>query len=213
MDNVSAILDIQKRLIAMVDNPPYRFKKTSRQAAEAYQRKLKIFEGYSEHEVAEAEQKHKTRFPKDFRDYLLIMGKRQGDLFRGSDVAGIDDFEKYFSDALELIEEAKTDFLLPDNAVVFLFHQGYTFLYLIADGGISSQIFQYVDVEGHRKPTKVADSFLAMVDSEVQAMESLHSEQHLHGGYYHILQGNGRKMEFPARSSGIRPLDGPDEFI
>src|SRR6266699_3289464 len=102
MDAVSIISDVQRRLTAMADDPPYRFVRTAENLAEAYQQRLKPFVGYSEPEVAQAEQKMGVRFPTVFRTYLLSMGKSSGDLFQGSSVAGIGDFEEFRTQALKV---------------------------------------------------------------------------------------------------------------
>ena len=76
-----------------------------------------------------------VRFPAVFREYLREMAKSPGDLFRGSHLAGITEFEQFRADALGLLAETDPALTLPPEAVVFLSHQGYTFLYLLAVGG------------------------------------------------------------------------------
>src|SRR6266849_2554453 len=104
MDAASIISDVQRRLIALADDPPYRFVRTSEKLAKAYQQRLKTFVGYSEPEVTRVEQKMGVRVPTVFRTYLLSMGKSSADLFRGSQVAGIGDFEQFRKHALRVMD-------------------------------------------------------------------------------------------------------------
>src|SRR4051812_30554859 len=107
-----------------------------------WKRRLTTFVGYPEPEVAEAEARLGVRFPAVFRQYLFEMGQSPGDLFRGSDLAVIAEFEQFRADALELLAETDPALTLPPEAVVLLFHQVYTFVYLLAIGGFDSPTMQ-----------------------------------------------------------------------
>src|SRR4051794_2785911 len=103
MDAAYIIADVKRRLVAMAENPPYVYRDTPRPLAELYRQRLTNFVGYPEAEVAGAEERLGVRFPEVFRTYLLEMGKSPGDLFRGSERAGIEDFERFQDDALALM--------------------------------------------------------------------------------------------------------------
>jgi hypothetical protein len=134
------------------------------------------------------------------------MGKSPGDLFRGSERAGIGDFEQFRTDALELMAETDSGLSLPHDAVVFLFHQGYTFVYLRAVGRFDGPILQYVETE--RESRQAAATFADMVDAELRLMESNDRNFREQGGYYLTLHPDGGTSQLhPALSSGERPLD------
>lgn len=206
MDAASIIAGWKERLVAMADNPPYVFRDTPQHLIEQHYRRLTTFVGYSEPEVAGAEGRLGVRFPEVFRAYLLAMGQSQGDLFRGSELAGIGDFERFRTDALALMAETDPGLSLPPDAVVFLFHQGYTFVYLWAVGGFDGPPLQYTETE--REPREVAPTFADMVDAELRLMESNNRGFREMGGYYLTLHpGGGATQLHPALSSGERPLD------
>ena len=51
----TVIEDVKRRLLALADAPPFRFKRTSRTAAQRYMRRMTTFEGCSETELAACE--------------------------------------------------------------------------------------------------------------------------------------------------------------
>jgi hypothetical protein len=173
---------------------------------ERHHRRLTTFVGYTEAEVAAAEAGLGVRFPAVFRAFLTAMARSPGELFRGSELAGIAEFPQFRADALELLAETDPSLCLPPEAVVFLSHQGYTFVYLIADGGFDGPVTQWTETE--REPRLVADTFAAMVDDELRLMESNNAAFREQGGYYLTLHPEGGSSRtHPALSSGERPLD------
>ncbi len=93
---------------------------------------------------------------------------------------------------------------LPPDAVVFLFHQGYTFVYVSGTGGFDGPPMQWT--EGKRETRQVASTFADMVDAELRLMEEVEQAQRASGGYYLTLRPDGsRTSVHPARSS----RDGP----
>ncbi len=202
--------DTCQRLVAMADDPPYRFLDTSRRDAESYQQRKKTFVGYSAAEVSAAEQRLGVEFPTVFRAYMESFGKAQGDLFRGSDLAGLDDLEDFKADAEELMREFGAEGRLLRNAVVFLFHQGYSFAFISADGDFDSPVFWYV--EGDKTWSQSAAGFAEFMDAQICIAEKNHREFHERGGYY-VTIGEGDVTEsYPALAKGDRPLDGVDSF-
>jgi hypothetical protein len=71
--------------------------------------------------------------PKAYQAYLLIAGSEPPPELRGSDCYGNYLF-KLREWGQELLKECSAPFELPDDAVVFLMHQGYQFFYFRADG-------------------------------------------------------------------------------
>jgi hypothetical protein len=206
MDAASIIAGWKRRLTTLADSPEYVYRDTPQHLIEQDYRRLTTFVGYPEAEVAAAEARLRVPFPAVFRQYLLEMAKSPGDLYRGSDLAGLAEFEQFRADALALLAETDPDLTLPPETVVFLFHQGYTFVYLLAAGGFDGPPMQWTETE--RAPRQVAAGFAEMVDAELQLMESNNRAFRERGGYYKTLNPEGgASMEFPALNSGERPLD------
>ena len=109
------------------------------------------------------------------------MARSPGDLFRGSHLAAIEEFEQFRADALELLAETDPVLSLPPEAVVFLSHQGYTFSYILAVGGFDGPPMQWIETE--MKSRQVAATFAEMVEAELQLMESNNRAFREKGGY------------------------------
>lgn len=206
MDASLIIAAAKRRLLVLAENPPYAYRDAPQHLIEQHQERQKTFGGFSETDVAAAEQRLGLRLPTVFRAYLLELGKFRGELFRGSDVAGIDDFDQFRADALALMAETDSSLNLPADAIVFQFHQGYTFLFLHANGAFDGPVLQYI--ENEPAPAQAYDAFAEMLDSELSLAEKNHASFHARGGYYKTLHPGGTATDsFPALNSGDRPLD------
>jgi hypothetical protein len=189
----------------MADDPPYVFRDQSPELIEQHYRRLTTFTGYSEAELAGAEERLGVQFPTVFRTYLLQMGRSRGDLFRGHDLAGIEDLARFRADAQALMAETDRCLTLPPDAVVFLFHQGYAFSYLRAAGGFDSPVYYYAETD--RASRQLAPTFADSVDAELRLAEHNHAKSHEMGGYYKVLYPDGGATDtHPARNSCDRPL-------
>ncbi|HEX7843347.1 MAG TPA: SMI1/KNR4 family protein [Kofleriaceae bacterium] len=172
MDPEALIRSTQARLLAVADGPPLVEDPWPARAAARLAR-TKAFVGYPESEVAAAERALGVQFPAMFRTYLLRIGRTPGDLFVGSDLASLDptssnSISRFRSEAIALMGDAAHG--LPSRAVIFLFHQGYTFLFFDADGGSDAPVFQFV--EGEAQPKQIAASFAELVENELALHES-----------------------------------------
>jgi hypothetical protein len=206
MDAATIIAGWKQRLTWLAKNSEYVFRDTPQRLIDEHYRRLTTFVGYAGSDVAEAESRLGIQFPAVFRQYLLEMAKSPGDLFRGSDLAHISQFEEFRANALELLGETDPLLILPPEAVVFLFHQGYAFVYLLAAGGFDSPPMQWTETE--REPRQVAATFANMVDAELALMESNNRACRESGGYYLTLYpGGGATQSHSARASGDRPLE------
>lgn len=206
MNPVPIIAGWKRRLIALAEKSECVFVETPQHLIERYYRRLTTFVGYSEIEVAATERRLGVHFPAVFRQYLLEMAKSPGDLFCGSDLAGLVDFERFRMDALKLLTDIDPALTLPPEAVVFLSHQGYTFVYVLAAGGFDGPPMQWTETE--REPKQVAAGFADMVDTELKLMERENANIRQQGGYYMTLYSEGgSSRSYPALSSGERPLD------
>lgn len=211
MDAEALITAWQNRLVAMVDERPFRFVGTTRQEAERYLQKSKTFRGFSEEEVTAAESVLGGAFPQVFRTYLRRMGRYPGELFVGSDLAPLAQLGEFRETALELFRDSGVTSSLPTHAAVFLLHQGYSLAYVLADGGEDGPVYTYAEDED--APRLGATTFRDFVDAKLAFSEEVHRNWRAEGGYYLRVEGGGSTMHFPARASGERPLDGPDRFV
>ena len=209
-DTTKILVDACHRLAAMADDPPYRFVRTSRRDAEVHRRLKTTFAGCSAIEVATAERHLGVSFPAVFRTYLAMLGVARGDLFCGSDVAGPRQFPAFRTEAEDILRASHADGGLPDRAVVFLVHQGYSFDFFVADGGFDGPVFRYV--EGERAWEQCAEGFAAYLEAEIRLAEDVHRTSHAQGGYYITISGGQVSKTYPARATGDRPLDHPDRF-
>lgn len=194
----------------MAEDPPYRFLRTPRREAEAFRRRKMTFAGYDTGEVEAAERALGVALPAVFRAYLQTIGRRRGDLFRGSDLADLGDFAAFKDDADALLHQSEADQPLPAGAVVFLFHQGYSFDFFVAEGGFDSPVFRYV--EGRKAFEPCAAGFADYIGAEIDLQEDVHRSLHRRGGYYVTIRDGTISESHPALGEGERPLDHPDRF-
>jgi hypothetical protein len=205
VDVAELVASWQRRLVAMAETPAYLIRDTPRHLIEEHQRRRTTFAGYDEAAVADSEARLGVRFPVVFRAYLLEMAEAPGDLFRGSDLAGVADFERFRSDALAMLADTDPNLTLPPDAVVFLAHQGTSYVYLPAAGGFD--VPPMVWIESERAPRLAAASFADMVDAELRLMERNHATAIEQGGGYLTLHPEGGSTRsYPALASGERPL-------
>lgn len=206
MDVSTATDAWRTRLLALGRNLPYVIVDTPQALIEDHLRRLTTFRGYSEEDIAAAELQLALKFSTVFRAFLREFGACRGDLFCGSHVAAPDEFARLRFDASTLMGETDAQLVLPTASVVFLMHQGYTFLFILGVGGFDGPVFQWV--EGDVAPRQIASTFAELVDAELQLMEVGAARARETGGYYVILHSDGRiAEEHPALDSGDRPLD------
>lgn len=212
-----AFADLRDRLIALVDNPPYRFRDTLRAAAIAHSARRSSFFGVADAKIDAAEREMGIKFPGTLRTYFQRMGTEAGDLFRGSDRARLTDLLAFRLEANALVQACGAD-PLPETAIVFLFHQGYSFSYQlgVAYGAADTApddgpVFTYV--EGDPAPRQAAPSLMAFLEAEVEQHEEVSRMFHEQGGYYLTISNGQVREQYPALSARPRPLDTADQFV
>ncbi len=212
MNDANKIMEGAKsRLVALANNRPFRFIDTNQEDAERYLTAMRSYSGLTEEEISNLEANHEIKFPFVFRSFLQYFGTSRGHLFRGSD-ASPGNYAKYKKWAEELLRENGISSFLTEKAFVFLFHQGYSFLFFYSEAKIDLPIYQYV--EGADKPQIIADSFANFLDSTLKSMEKVNQDQRANGGYFLSIRDDGwQKETHPARNSSIRPIDKDDKFI
>jgi hypothetical protein len=181
MDATQIIAGAKQRLLVMAENRPYVFIDTPQNLIDRHKERQTTFVGFREPDIAATEQRLGVQFLAVFRTYLLEPGKSRGELFCGSDMAGNQGFYQFRVDALARMAETDASLSLPADAVVFWFHQGYTFLFLHANGGFDGPIFQYVETEP--APQQCYGAFAELLDSELSLAEQNHASFHARGRY------------------------------
>ena len=207
----AVITDIERRIKRLAENRAFRFVGTGRAEAEAYLFDLSTFVGWPEADVDELETELGVKFPAVFRAYVENTAGGRGELFAGSDAAPYQ-MADYRQRAAELLDEAGTSDFLDDKTAVFLFHQGYSFLYFKADGGYDAPVFQFV--EGEAAPKQIAPGFAEFLDAQVRGLEELNRMERESGGYLLTAYPGGyTRRVYPALGEGVSPLDLEDELI
>lgn len=117
------------------------------------------FKGCTEQEIKAVESRFALRLPQCYRDFLAVMGRAAEEFLVGTDYSfpKMLDFRK---DADGLLRTSQSDFKLPPTAFVFMFHQGYTFLFFNChDDSDDPHVFMFTEAE--KEPRRVSDSFSA----------------------------------------------------
>ena len=96
----------------------------------------------TEEEVAALEKQLNIHLPGAYREFLLWMGRDGGNLLVGTDYS-YEILPKLKSWAMELLSEKNLSHLLPDDAFVFLMHQGYQFMFFRLSEGEDPPIYYY----------------------------------------------------------------------
>jgi hypothetical protein len=113
-------------------------------------------------EIEAVERQLGVVFPAAYKAFLLILGCDGGPDFAGSDCT-IRALPNLRTAAQQLLRSKGASFHLPDKAVVFLMHQGYSFAFFVADGSTEDPpVFAYL--EGEAAPSQKAKSFSAWLE-------------------------------------------------
>ena len=204
--NATSLTDQWKRrLVAIVRTPDFVYRDTPATLIEEHRRGRTEFLGYSSDEIATAEATLGIRFPAVFRQYLQVFGRSRGELFVGSDLCSLDGFGVFRFDADRMLARTDPALRLTDDAVVFLWHQGYAFLWFRGIGGDDVPVLSWSD--GDTAPEQVALTFAEFVDAQLSQMETVNRRRRELGGFYLTLSESGAVEHHPALASGHRPLD------
>ena len=205
------IAEIERRIGRLAENRAFRFVGTDRGAAEEYLRDVTMFVGWLGEDVDDLEAELGVEFPTVFRVYVEWTAGGRGALFAGS-AAEPREMAEYRERAAELAASAGAGPFLGDRSVVFLLHQGYSFLYFEAAGGYDAPVFQYV--QGEPAPKQVAAGFAELLEAQVRELEELNRLERESGGYLlTVYPGGFTRRVYPARGEGVSPLDMEDELI
>ena len=115
-------------------------------------------EGAAEADVCALESEIGRRLPAVYRDFLKSMGHSAGRLFRGSDYAISQPHRLRLRDAAEeVLKRSGAEYVLPNDAFVFLMHHGYQFFFFHLTRDDDPEIYRFADDD--ILPRKVARSF------------------------------------------------------
>jgi hypothetical protein len=206
----AVVLDeIERRLRALASDPPFRFVNTTQLDARAHLTRAETFEGFPEDAIAHMGAELGVTLPLLLRMWMLRMGRASGDLFCGSDLVTPLRASELRTNANVLLHESGRA-ALPSNAFVFLFHQGYSFYYVLCSAGEDPEVYAYT--EGERESKLIAGSFSALLMAELVGLEENHRASKESGGYFLEVRGSGEVRHYPAIASGARPLDEPHRY-
>ncbi len=130
--------------------------------------------GCKEIEIQEIENEIEFKLPNLYRIYLSEMGKYAGNFMRGSS-AFYSDLPDLRDATVELFQENKFDYLLPENAFVFWMHQGYQTAFFLLDDKIveDPEVFYFGEGE-ELKELKKINSFsdFLQIQSQMSGFEN-----------------------------------------
>jgi hypothetical protein len=136
---------------------------------------LDSFKGCTEEEITSLESRFSLCLPQCYRDFLAVMGRTAGKFLVGTDYS-FPKLLEFRKDAEGLLRTSQSDFKLRSTAFVFMFHQGYTFLYFDCHANpYDPPVFMFTEAE--KEPRKVSDTFsawlLAAVEDDIAAYREL----------------------------------------
>ncbi|MGH2495033.1 MAG: SMI1/KNR4 family protein [Ktedonobacteraceae bacterium] len=125
----------------------------------------------TEEEVRILERKIRHSLPAAYREFLLWMGQGTGGLFQGSECLYWDLIPLQKA-AVKLMQEDEFVDPLPEDAFVFLMHQGYQFHFFRTNEGDDPPIYYYLEEQEQSSIRTVyshfSDFLLAMVENHAQ---------------------------------------------
>jgi hypothetical protein len=129
--------------------------------------------GCNPDDILALEQKFGITLPETYCDWLRVMGRGAGHYLEGSD-AFYPRLLELRSSAEELLIENGRPFFLPQDAFVFLMHQGYQFLYFrTAPPDADPPVILYLEGESPlQRWTHVSSYFQQVLDDHVKLLKS-----------------------------------------
>jgi len=121
-------------------------------------------QGCSAQEIAGLEASVGFALPARYREFLAVAGCDAGKFYVGTCVY-FPEIAELNASAAELLQENEEPFALPEDAFVFLMHQGYQFNFFRAGEGDDPPVYQYH--EGRGPPKCILPSFSAFLDDAV----------------------------------------------
>jgi len=209
-----SLSDLSRRLIALAETPPFRFRDTPRAQARAYLQNRARIAGYDRDEIAAAEAALGLNLPQALAEFYRLMGRARAGLFAGSDLAPIEALADLTAELPHFVQAGGPP--IPKTYICFMTHQGYVAYAMPgtppgAPRAPDAPVFALI--EGEAAPRQAAASLAAYLDAEVRLMEEVHEMQRANGGYYLTLAEGRVRETHPALNDRPRPLDTEDAFL
>lgn len=104
--------------------------------------------GCSQQEIKAAmDVQNVARLPKMYEDFLLAMGKNAGKLWKHGGGYTYPDIERFKEQAKRLLKVDRDPIVLPDDAFVFVIHEGMIFYYFLTTEGDDPPVYVYSEIE------------------------------------------------------------------
>lgn len=123
--------------------------------------------GCTRDEVMAIEQQLGISLPRAYQEFLLSMGRSAGQFLRGSDcfLNHIPQLQEW---AVELLQENNFAESLPEDAFIFLMHQGYQFSFFRVSEGPDPPTYSYCEGTNQISFIKSHESFSEFLVTEVE---------------------------------------------
>ncbi|QDU43509.1 SMI1/KNR4 family protein [Symmachiella dynata] len=123
--------------------------------------------GCSATEIEEVQADVGRPLPLAYREFLAKMGRGAGDFYVGTDIfyptlLGITEA------AHELVAEDEAGIVLPKDAIAFMMHQGYQFMFVRTDEGDDPPVYYYMEISGEfvKKADKLTQFLIDVAQDE-----------------------------------------------
>lgn len=118
-------------------------------------------------EVIAIEQQLGISLPRCYQEFLLSMGHSAGQFLRGSDCF-FNNLPQLQEWAVELLQENNFAESLPEDAFIFLMHQGYQFSFFRVSEGADPPTYSYCEGTNQTSFIKSHESFSEFLATEVE---------------------------------------------
>lgn len=123
--------------------------------------------GCTHDEVSAIEQNLGISLPPAYQEFLLSMGYSAGNFLRGSDCF-FERLPQIQEWAIELLQENNFAQSLPEDAFIFLMHQGYQFSFFRLSEGADPPTYSYCEGTDQTSFIKSHESFSEFLATEVE---------------------------------------------
>lgn len=120
----------------------------------------------SEQEIQEIEKANHVKLPQKYKEFLSVMGRNAGDLFR-SELCAYPELMRLTADGSRLLEKWNTDFRLSPTHFVIWMHGGYMFCFFDTASGASDPPV-FICRDSLREPLKVSESFTDWMEVQLR---------------------------------------------
>ncbi len=109
-------------------------------------------------DIMELEGRVGFSLPAAYKEFLTWMGRRSGGFMIGTDF-GYTELLGANEAAIELLNESQSMETLPEDAIIILFHQGYTFDFIRATEGDDPPVYSYSETKNEDRFVKLSSHY------------------------------------------------------